>query len=81
MPFDRDFHAPIIIIIAGARHVVRSVREAAWLLADCWPDVGCQRFRAALAACAAAMEGRLAAAKARLAVVEAARAAGVPVLG
>ncbi|MCL6707931.1 DUF982 domain-containing protein [Pseudomonas sp. R2.Fl] len=81
MPFDRPFHLPIILVIAGARHVVHSVREAAWLLAETWPDVDSKRFRAALAACAAAMEGRIAAAQARRAVVEAAHAAGVPVQG
>jgi Protein of unknown function (DUF982). len=81
MPYDRPFHLPIILVIAGGRHVIRSVREAAWLLAETWPDVNSKRFRAALAACAAAMEGRIAAAQARHAVVEAAHAAGVPVQG
>lgn len=81
MPYDRPFHLPIILVIAGARHVLHSAREAAWLLAETWPDLDCERFRAALAACAAAMEGRKDIAEARRAVVEAARAAGVPVQG
>lgn len=81
MPYDKPFHRPIILVLAGAQHVVHSAHEAAWLLAETWSDFGCKRFRAALAACAAAMEGRIAAAQARRAVIKAARAAGVPVQG
>ncbi len=81
MPFDKPFQTPLIMMIDGARLVIRSVRESAWILAENWPNPSCNLLQQALAACAAAMEGRLSAHEARRAIVNAARGTGVAVQG
>ncbi|MGV1952820.1 MULTISPECIES: DUF982 domain-containing protein [Rhizobium/Agrobacterium group] len=79
MTLDRDFQRPVALVIAGTTHMVRSIREAAWLLADQWPDFSCEYFRKALSACAAALEGRRSATYARRALILAAHRANVAI--
>lgn len=76
MPFDIALPSPLNIIIAGKELLVRTVREAAWLLAERWPDPACRWFLAALKACASALERRSDPARASLAFIQAALSAG-----
>ncbi|THF52365.1 DUF982 domain-containing protein [Allorhizobium terrae] len=73
MTVDRKFERPISLVIEGSHHVIGSIREAAWILADRWPDFSSTSFRKALAACADALEGKRSAAYARRALLVAAR--------
>jgi len=79
MTIDKHFQRPVALIIAGTTHMVSSIREAAWLLADQWPDFSCEYFRRALSACAAALEGRRSASYARRALILAAHRANLAI--
>ncbi|MCM2292132.1 DUF982 domain-containing protein [Allorhizobium sp. BGMRC 0089] len=74
---DKTFERPLTFTISGTHHKVASLREAAWLLADCWPDFSCATFRRALAACGAALEGKRSVSYARRALILAAHKAQV----
>lgn len=73
MPIDKQFEQPVALVIAGTRHIVGSIREAAWILADQWPDFSSVSFRRALAACGDALEGKRSPSYARRALLIAAR--------
>ena len=79
MPLDIPLPTPLSFIINGTRHIFRSLREAAWLMADIWPDPSCDRLRNALAACAAALEGRLSLDQATARIKAAAESSGIAV--
>ncbi|MBP1849831.1 DUF982 domain-containing protein [Rhizobium halophytocola] len=81
MPLDRPLPSPLALVINGSRHIIGSLREAAWLLADAWPDPGCAGLRTALAACAAALEGRLSVDEARAIIRSVAEGSGIAVEG
>ncbi|HBF29795.1 DUF982 domain-containing protein [Rhizobium sp.] len=72
MTIDKPFEKPVAIVIAGTQHMIQSIREAAWLLADQWPDFSSKSFQKALAACADALEGKRSPSYARRALVVAA---------
>lgn len=72
MTIDKPFEKPVAVVIAGSQHMIKSIREAAWVLADQWPDFSSQSFRKALTACADALEGKRSTSYARRALVVAA---------
>lgn len=72
MTIDKPFEKPVSIVIAGSQHMINSIREASWVLADQWPDFSSQAFQKALAACADALEGKRSTSYARRALVVAA---------
>ncbi len=73
MTDEKLWNRPVIIAIGSAKYIVKSTREAAWLLADKWPVLTGKPFIRALKACAAAMEGKRSTAYARMALIAAAR--------
>lgn len=72
MPIDKQFEKPFALVIAGSRHMIGSIREAAWILADQWPDFSSASFRRALTACGDALEGKRSTSYARRALLIAA---------
>ena len=82
MTDDKLFSVPVTLSTGGAkRFTIRSVREAAWVLAEKWPRFDGSAFMRALRACAAALEGRRPATYARRALMLAAREAEMKVEG
>ena len=80
MTDDKYFNAPVTLISGGQkRFTIRSVREAAWVLAEKWPRFEGSAFMRAFRACAAALEGRRPASHARRALMLAAREAELQV--
>lgn len=81
MTDDKIFSVPVILSSGGkSLFTIRSVREAAWYLAEKWPRLEGTAFMRALRACAAALEGRRGSAYARRALVLAAREAELSVV-
>ncbi|MDE1992184.1 MAG: DUF982 domain-containing protein [Rhizobiaceae bacterium] len=72
------WNSPVTVMIGSAKYIVKNTSEAAWLLADKWPDVAGKPFVRALKACAAATDGRRPASYSRLALIAAARDANIP---
>jgi hypothetical protein len=81
MTDEKLWNRPVIIAIGSARYMVKNTQEAAWLLADKWPVLAGRPFARALRACAAVFEGKLSAADARLALIDAARHANLQIDG
>nr|WP_298105667.1 DUF982 domain-containing protein [uncultured Shinella sp.] len=70
-----------ILLPGSARpRFVRDVASAMHLLAELWPVTYGRAYQRALAFCARALEGRMSAARARLAFIAAAREARVEVV-
>ena len=81
MTDDKFFSVPVTLSAGGARKfIIRSVREAAWILAEKWPRFEGSAFMRALRACAAVLEGRRGAAYARRALLLAAREADLAIV-
>jgi hypothetical protein len=81
MTDDKIFSVPVILSSGGkTRFTIRSVREAAWFLAEKWPRLEGSAFMRALRACAAALEGRRGSAYARRALLLAAREAELAIV-
>lgn len=81
MTDDKYFSVPVTLSAGGKkRFTIRSVREAAWVLAEKWPRLDGSAFMRALRACAAALEGRRSATHARRALLLAAREAELRVV-
>ena len=81
MTDDKYFNAPVTLTSADSRKfTIRSVREAAWILAEKWPRFEGSAFMRALRACAAVLEGRRPASHARRALMLAAREAELRVV-
>lgn len=78
---DKTWNMPVTLVIGSAKYLVTSSREAAWMLADKWPDVTGNTFIRALRACTAAIEGKRPNSFARQAFVVAARRANIIVEG
>jgi Protein of unknown function (DUF982) len=72
MMIDKRFEKPLGLVLAGSHHMINSIREASWLLADQWPNFSSESFQKALAACADALEGKRSTSYARRALVVAA---------
>ena len=80
MTDDKYFGVPVTLSSGGARKfTIKSVREAAWILAEKWPRFEGSAFMRALRACAAVLEGRRSASHARRALMLAAREADLKV--
>lgn len=80
MTDDKFFSVPVTLSAEGnKRFTIRSVREAAWILAEKWPRFEGSAFMRALRACAAALEGRRPTTYARRALMLAAREADLKV--
>jgi hypothetical protein len=80
MPIDKSFEKPLALVIEGSRHAIGSIREAAWVLADKWPDFSSAPFRRALAACGDALEGKRSTSYARRALLLAAHSDKVEIV-
>ena len=81
MADDKYFSSPVTLSARGRKQfTIRSVREAAWILAEKWPRFEGSAFMRALRACAAALEGRRGVAYARRALVLAAREADLAIV-
>lgn len=80
MTDDKLFTVPVTLSSEGKkRFTIRSVREAAWILAERWPRFDGAAFMRALRACAAVMDGRRSSNHARRALMLAAREADLKV--
>lgn len=80
MTDDKFFSVPVNLSSEGKRRfTIRSVREAAWILAERWPRFEGSAFMRALRACAASLEGRRPPNHARRALMLAAREARLTV--
>lgn len=81
MTDDKFFSIPVTLSSGGTtRFIIKSVREAAWFLAEKWPRLEGTAFMRALRACAAALEGRRGSAYARRALLLAAREADLAII-
>lgn len=81
MTDDKFFSVPVTLSAGGkTRFTIRSVREAAWFLAEKWPKLEGSAFMRALRACAAALEGKRGSAYARRALLLAAREADLSIV-
>lgn len=81
MTDDKFFSVPVVLSSNGtARFTIRSVREAAWYLAEKWPTLEGTAFMRALRACAAALEGKRGSDYARRALLLAARDADLTIV-
>jgi hypothetical protein len=81
MTDDKFFSVPVTLSSGGkSRFTIRSVREAAWFLAEKWPRLEGSAFMRALRACAAVQEGRRGSAYARRALLLAAREADLAIV-
>ena len=81
MTDDKIFSVPVTLSSGGkSRVTIRSVREAAWFLAERWPRLEGFAFMRALRACAAAQEGKRGSAYARRALLLAAREADLSIV-
>lgn len=81
MTDDKFFSVPVVLSSGEKiRFTIRSVREAAWFLAEKWPRFEGSAFMRALRACAAALEGRRGSAYARRALLLAAREADLAIV-
>ncbi|MGV3553123.1 DUF982 domain-containing protein [Rhizobium sp.] len=81
MTDDKFFSVPVTLSSGGPRmFVIRSVREAAWFLAEKWPRLEGTAFMRALRACAAVLEGKRGSAYARRALLLAAREADLSIV-
>lgn len=81
MTDDKLFSIPVVLSSGGkARFTIRSVREAAWFLAEKWPRLEGLAFMRALRACAAVQEGKRGSAYARRALLLAAREADLSIV-
>ena len=81
MTDDKFFSVPVVLSSDDShRFTIRSVREAAWFLAEKWPRLEGSAFMRALRACAAALEGRRGSAYARRALLLAAREAELSIV-
>ena len=81
MTDDKFFSVPVTLSSGGkTRFTIRSVREAAWFLAEKWPRLEGSAFMRALRACAAALEGRRGSDYARRALLLAAREAELAIV-
>jgi hypothetical protein len=81
MTDDKFFSVPVTLNSGGKTNfTIRSVREAAWFLAEKWPRLEGSAFMRALRACAAALEGRRGSAYARRALLLAAREAELAIV-
>jgi hypothetical protein len=81
MTDEKFWNKPLAIAIGSVKYIVRSTREAAWLLADKWPILTGEAFVCALKACAAVLEGKRPVAYARMALITAAKDANLQVEG
>lgn len=80
MTDDKFFSVPVTLSSGDKKKfTIRSVREAAWVLAEKWPRLDGSAFMKALRACAAALEGRRGSAYARRALLLAAREADLAI--
>ena len=80
MTDDKLFSVPVTLSSEGKkRFTIRSVREAAWILAERWPRFEGSAFMRALRACAAVLDGRRSANHARRALMLAAREADLKI--